>query len=137
MTGRIGDEVMIISRELHEPVREGEIREVHNDPGGVVYRVHWSDTRRESLLPHGPTVVIKHRCSGGPGQASAQQTLWLSRVRHPLERRHARDIERRHQVAYERLTGRVEEIITGLGLIDVDRLRPGDGRRPRRPPGAF
>ena len=120
MTGRIGDEIVIIPRESHEPVRVGEIREVRNDPGGVVYRVHWSDTRRESLLPHGPNVVIKHRRSGGTGQASAEQTPWLSRFRHPLERRHARDVERRHQAAYDRLAERVEEIITGLGLIEDD-----------------
>jgi len=111
---------MIIPRESHEPVREGVIREVRHDPGGVVYRVHWLDTRRESLLPHGPDVVIKHRCSGGPGQASVEQTSWRSRLRYPLERRHARDVERRHQAAYERLAERVEEIITGLGLIEDD-----------------
>lgn len=120
MTGRIGDEIMIIPRESREPVREGQIREVRNDPGGVVYRVHWSDTCQESLLPHGPEVVIKRRRSGGTGQASAEQTPWLSRLRHPRERRHARDVERRHQAAYERLAERVEEIITGLGLIEDD-----------------
>jgi Domain of unknown function (DUF1918) len=39
MTARVGDEIMITHQELHEPVREGQIREVRNDPGGVVYRV--------------------------------------------------------------------------------------------------
>jgi uncharacterized protein DUF1918 len=120
MTGRIGDEIMIIPSGPHEPVREGQIREVRHDPGGVVYRVHWSDTRQESLLPHGPDVVIKHRRSGGTGQATAEQTSWLSRLRHPRERRQARDVERRHQAAYERLAERVEQIITGLGLIEED-----------------
>ncbi len=120
MTGRIGDEIMIIPRASHEPAREGEIREVRNDPGGVVYRVHWSDTRQESLLAHGPDVVIKHRRRGGPQQATAEQTRWLSRLRHPLERRHTGDLEPRHQAAYERLAERVEEIIAGLGLIEDD-----------------
>lgn len=120
MTGRIGDQIMIIPRESHEPVREGVIREIRHDLGGMVYRVHWSDTRQDSFLPHGPDLVIKHRRAGGPGQASAEQTSWLSRLRHPLERRHARDVQRRHQAAYERLAERVEEIITGLGLIEDD-----------------
>jgi len=51
MTARVGDEIMITSQELHEPVRAGQIREVRNDAGGVVYRVQWSDTGYESLLP--------------------------------------------------------------------------------------
>lgn len=120
MTGRIGDEIMIIPRASDGPVREGEIREVRNEPGGVVYRVHWSDTRQESLLPHGPDVVIKHRRGGGAAQTMVEQAPWLSRLRHPLERRHTRDAEQRHQAAYERLAERVEEIITGLGLIEDD-----------------
>jgi hypothetical protein len=32
MTARIGDEIMVMPRELHEQVREGQIREVRNDP---------------------------------------------------------------------------------------------------------
>jgi Domain of unknown function (DUF1918) len=120
MTGRIGDEIMIIPRVSHEQAREGEIREVRNDPGGIVYRVHWSDTRQESLLPHGPDVVIKHRRRGVTEQATAEQTSWLSRLRHPLERRHTGGLEQRHQAAYERLAERVEDIIAGLGLIEDD-----------------
>jgi hypothetical protein len=45
MTGRIGDKLMIIPRQSHEPVREGEIREVRNEPYGLVYRVHWSSLK--------------------------------------------------------------------------------------------
>jgi hypothetical protein len=118
MTGRIGDEIMIIPRASNEPVREGEIREVRRDTGRVVYRVYWSDTRQESLLPHGPDVVIKHRRRSGTEQAIADQ--WLSRLRHALERRRTRDEEQRHQAAYQRLAERVEEIIAGLGLIEDD-----------------
>jgi hypothetical protein len=120
MTGRIGDKLMIIPRQSHEPVREGEIREVRNEPYGLVYRVHWSDTGQESFLPHGPNVVITHRHPGSTEQASAEETPWLSRLRHPLEWRHARDLERHHQEGYKRLARRVEEIITGLGLIEED-----------------
>jgi Domain of unknown function (DUF1918) len=54
MNARIGDEIMIIPQELHEPVRTGHIREVRHDLGGVVYLVQWFETGQESLVPHGP-----------------------------------------------------------------------------------
>jgi hypothetical protein len=116
MTARIGDEIMVMPRELHEQVREGQIREVRNDPDGVVYLVQWSDTGYESLLPHGPDVVIKHRHTRSAGT----EPPWLSKLRHPLEWRHNRDLERRRQTGYERLARRVEEIIVGLGLTQSD-----------------
>ncbi|MBV9012817.1 MAG: DUF1918 domain-containing protein [Pseudonocardiales bacterium] len=119
MTAEIGDEIMIIPQESHQPVREGEIREVRHDLGGVVYLVQWSDTGYQSLLPHGPNVVIKHRRTRG-GDAAASDTSLLSRLRHPLEWRHNRDLERRQQAGYERLASRVEDILAGLGLVHDD-----------------
>ncbi|MGB9280248.1 MAG: DUF1918 domain-containing protein [Pseudonocardiaceae bacterium] len=116
MTARVGDEIMILPQELHEPVHVGQIREIRNDLGGVVYLVQWSDTGHESLLPHGPDVVIKHRHTPG-GERNAP---WRDRLRHSLERRHNRDLERRQQVGYERLAWRVEEIIAGLELTQSD-----------------
>ena len=127
MTAWLGDEIMIIPRDSREPVREGHIREVRHDLGGVVYLVQWLDTGHESLLPHGPNVVIKHQRPGGPEQATAEETPWLSRLRHPLDWRHTRDLERRHLAAYERLAARVQEIIAGLGLIQED-FSIGGGR---------
>jgi Domain of unknown function (DUF1918) len=120
MTARIGDEIMIMPQELHQPMRDGQIREVRNEPGGVVYLVQWSDTGQESLLPHGPDVVIKHRHTPGGGAVAAGDTRWRGRLRHPLEWRHNRDLERRQQVGYERLAQRVEEILAGLGLFQSD-----------------
>lgn len=120
MIAQLGDQIMIIPRGGHEPVREGHIREVRHDPGGVVYLVQWSDTDHESLLPHGPDVMIKRRRPGGTQPATREETVWQSQLRHPLARRHTRDLERRRQAAYERLAERVEEIITGLGLIEED-----------------
>jgi hypothetical protein len=121
MTARVGDEIMIIPADPHEPVREGQIREVRNDPDGVVYLVQWSGTGHESLLPHGPEVVIKHRhVPGDEAAAAGATTPLLSRVRHPLQWGHHRDLERRRQVGYERLARRVEEIIAGLGLTQSD-----------------
>jgi hypothetical protein len=120
MTARVGDEIMILPQELHEPVREGQIREVYNDLGGVVYRVQWSDNGYESLLPHGPNVVIKHRHTPEGEAVAAGDGSWRDRLRHPLEWSHNRDLERRHQAGYERLARRVEEIIVGLGLVHSD-----------------
>jgi len=120
MTARVGDEIMILPQELHEPVREGQIREIRNDRDGVVYLVQWSDTGHESLLPHGPDVVIKHRHTPGGEAVAAGNAPWGDRLRHPLEWRHNRDLERRQQVGYERLARRVEEIIAGLELTQSD-----------------
>jgi Domain of unknown function (DUF1918) len=116
MTVRVGDEIMILTRDLHRPVREGQIREVRHDLDGVVYLVQWSDTGGESMLPHGPNVVIKHR---HPGDTAAV-TPRLARLRHPLEWLHNRDLERRQQAGYEQLARRVEEIIVGLDLVQSD-----------------
>ena len=120
MTARVGDEIMITPQELNEPVREGQIREVHHDLGGVVYLVQWSDTGYESLVPHGPDVVIKHRHTGGNEAVTGGKTRWLSRLWHPLARDHDRELERRQQVEYEQLAWRVEKIIAGLGLTYED-----------------
>ncbi len=128
MTARVGDKITITPQELHEPVREGEVREVRNDRGGVVYLVQWSDTGYESLLPHGPDVVINHRHRGGNGAVTEGGTSWLSRLRHPLEWRHNRDLEERQQAEYERLVRRVEEIIIGLDDLVQDDFSIAAGR---------
>lgn len=120
MTARVGDQIMIMPEEPHEPVREGQIREIRHDLDGVVYLVQWSDTGGESLLPHGPKVVIKHRHPGGTAAVTGEENPWLDRLRHPLEWRHNRDLERRQQAGYEQLARRVEEIIVGLDLVQSD-----------------
>lgn len=114
MSAQIGDEIMIISQGLNQPVRQGEIREIRHEPSGIVYLVQWSDTRHESLLPHGPDVVIRHR--HGSGAVAAGATPWLPQLRHPWEWRHSRDSQRRQHAWDEQLAQRVEEIISGLGL---------------------
>ena len=118
MTAQIGDEIMIMSQD--QPVRQGEIRGIRNDLGGVVYVVQWSDTGQEILLPQGPDVVIKHRHGRGNGAVATGAAPWLSRLRHPLQWRHSRDLARHQQTADQRLARRVEEIIVGLGLVETD-----------------
>lgn len=50
-----------MSLHLGEPVREGEIVEVHGPEGGPPYLVRWSDTGHESLVFPGPDARIQHR----------------------------------------------------------------------------
>jgi Domain of unknown function (DUF1918) len=88
MTAQIGDQVMIISEGSDQPVRQGEIRAVRDDPGGVVYIVQWSDTGHQSLVPHGPDIVIKHRHGHGRDVVATGALPEPSRLRHPLEWRH-------------------------------------------------
>jgi uncharacterized protein DUF1918 len=73
MTAHVGDEIMIMSQMLHQPVREGEIREVRDGPGGAIYLVRW-DTGHESLLWPGPDAVIKHLHGCGTSAREAVTT---------------------------------------------------------------
>ncbi|HSZ29921.1 MAG TPA: DUF1918 domain-containing protein [Pseudonocardiaceae bacterium] len=116
MSAQIGDEIMIMSQGLGRPVRQGEIRGIRHDPGGVVYLVQWSDTQQESQLPHGPDVVIKHRHGCGSGAVAEGATQWLSRLRHPQQWRHSRDAEQWQHLRDEQFAWRVEDIFAGLGL---------------------
>lgn len=128
MTTQIGDEIMITSQGLDQPVRKGEIRGVADDPDGVVYLVRWSDTGHESLLRPGPNVMIKHRHGYGSGTVvAAAAAPRLSRLRHPLKWRHSQDLQRRQRVRDQRLAQRVQDIFTGLGLTYVE-FSIGGGR---------
>lgn len=73
---RFGDEIMIVSQALHRPVREGEIREVRDGPGGVAYLARWSDNGHESLLWPGPDAVIKHLHGCGTSAREVVTTSW-------------------------------------------------------------
>lgn len=117
MSTQVGDEITIMSSELRQPVRQGQIRGVADDSDGVVYLVRWSDTGHESLLRPGPDMVIKH-------QHRHRVPSLPPRLRHPLEWRPSRGRERRQQVWDElvwdewdgHLARRVEDILAGLGL---------------------
>lgn len=127
MTAHIDDKIMIMSQLLHQPVREGKIREIRDSPAGAVYLVRWSDTGHEDLLPPGPDVVIKHRHGRGSGAVAAGTAPWLFHLRHPLEWRHSRDLERRQRIRDARLAQRAQDIIAGLGLNHTE-FSIGGGR---------
>lgn len=61
----VGDRLVIRSRHLGEPVRDGEILEVQHEDGSPPYRVRWEDTGRESLVYPGPDATVQHFASHG------------------------------------------------------------------------
>jgi hypothetical protein len=58
MKATIGDRILIQPRHLDEPVRDGEIIEVHGADGGPPYLVRWSEDGRTALLYPGPDAHI-------------------------------------------------------------------------------
>jgi hypothetical protein len=58
MHARVGDRIVIRSRHLDEPVRDGEVLEVEHEDGSPPYRVRWSDNGHESLFFPGPDALI-------------------------------------------------------------------------------
>lgn len=65
MYATVGDRILIHSRHVDEPVREGEILEVQHEDGSPPYLVRWSDTGHEALVFPGPDADIHHF----PGEA--------------------------------------------------------------------
>lgn len=94
MTAQIGDDVMIMSEGSDQPVRQGEIRDSVTIPAASYYIVQWSDTSHQSLVPHGPDIVIKHRHGHGRDAVATGAPLEPSRLRHPLEWRHRQEREK-------------------------------------------
>jgi hypothetical protein len=60
MQAKVGDRLIVRSAHLDEPVRDGEIIEVHGQDGGPPYVVRWSDNGHESLTFPGPDAYVQH-----------------------------------------------------------------------------
>ncbi|NUP53331.1 MAG: DUF1918 domain-containing protein [Catenulispora sp.] len=58
MKAMVGDRIIVQSRHLDEPQRDGEIVEVHGPDGGPPYLVRWSEDGRTALLFPGPDAQI-------------------------------------------------------------------------------
>jgi hypothetical protein len=52
---------------LDDPVRDGEVLEVHGTDGGPPFLVRWSDTGHESLVFPGPDATVEHPHHAGEG----------------------------------------------------------------------
>lgn len=60
MHARVGDQIVIRSAHVDEPVRDGEVLEVRGPDGSPPYLVRWSDTGHEALLIPGPDATVRH-----------------------------------------------------------------------------
>jgi len=59
MRAKVGDRIVIRSRHVDEPVRDGEVLEVRGADGAPPYRVRWSDNGHEGLLFPGPDATVR------------------------------------------------------------------------------
>ena len=66
MRAQVGDQIVIRSAHVDEPVRDGEVLEVRGPDGAPPYRVRWSDTGREALFFPGPDAAV-HRLRPAQG----------------------------------------------------------------------
>jgi hypothetical protein len=64
MHAAVGDQLVVHSTHVGEPVREGEILEVHGPEGGPPFLVRWSDTGHEALIFPGSDAEIRHVAAG-------------------------------------------------------------------------
>jgi hypothetical protein len=60
MQAAVGDRIVVKSRHVGEPSRDGEILEVRGDEGGPPFLVRWSDDGHEGLFFPGPDSVVEH-----------------------------------------------------------------------------
>lgn len=76
MKAVVGDRIVIRPRHLDEPVRDGEIVEVHGADGGPPYLVRWSDDGHTALLYPGPDAQVGDR----PPQDGPRVKTWHATV---------------------------------------------------------
>ena len=60
MRAEVGDQIVIHSTHVDEPVRAGEVLEVRGTDGSPPYRVRWSDNGHEALFFPGPDATVRH-----------------------------------------------------------------------------
>ena len=58
MHATVGDRIVVPGTHVDDPVRDGEIVEVHGTDGSPPYLVRWSDNGHESLVFPGPSAHI-------------------------------------------------------------------------------
>jgi hypothetical protein len=60
MQAAVGDRIVVRSRHVGEPARDGEIVEVRGGDGGPPFLVRWSDDGHEGLFFPGPDSIVEH-----------------------------------------------------------------------------
>ena len=58
MHAKVGDRIVVPGTHVDDPVRDGEVLEVHGTDGTPPYLVRWSDNGHESLVFPGPSAHI-------------------------------------------------------------------------------
>ncbi|MGA8209150.1 MAG: DUF1918 domain-containing protein [Nocardioidaceae bacterium] len=61
MQAAVGDRLVVHSQHVDDPVRDGEIIEVHGQDGGPPFVVRWSDTGRTSLYVPSSDAEVQHQ----------------------------------------------------------------------------
>ncbi len=56
----VGDQIVVRSAHVDDPVRDGEVLEVRGPDGGPPYRVRWADTGHDALFFPGPDATVNH-----------------------------------------------------------------------------
>ncbi len=66
LRAHVGDQLVILSKALDRPVRDGEIVETHGPDGSPPFVVRWADDGRTTLVFPGPDARV-HTLSESDG----------------------------------------------------------------------
>lgn len=58
MHAKVGDRIVVAGTHVDDPVRDGEVMEVHGADGAPPYLIRWSDNGHESLVFPGSSAHI-------------------------------------------------------------------------------
>lgn len=60
MYASVGDRLVVRATHIDEPIRDGEILEIHGGNGAPPYLVRWSDSGHKALVFPGPDAEVQH-----------------------------------------------------------------------------
>jgi len=72
MKAAVGDRLVVASRHLDQPVRAGEIVEVHGRDGAPPYVVRWEGATDTVVVVPGPDAHVEQRAADDADAAASQ-----------------------------------------------------------------
>jgi len=63
MHAKVGDRLVVHPNHLDDPIRDGEVIQVHGKDGEPPYLIRWSDDGHESLVFPGPGMQVVSRAA--------------------------------------------------------------------------
>jgi hypothetical protein len=81
MEARVGDRLIVEGRHVGAERRSGEVIEVLGEPGGVHYRVRWSDGHETVMFPGSDSLVVRAGQEGGEAESSRSVAPMVVEVR--------------------------------------------------------